>query len=149
MAQRPRDFRHEDREVTPHAQTAGAGRRRAEGTQKAKQAAERLKAGVLWEENDLVFCTRVGTALDSANVRRGFRKVITAAKIEGKWTPRELRHSFISLLSANGTPIETIALLAGHASTRVTEVVYRHELRPVLTEGAELIDSVFGKKSAG
>lgn len=115
---------------------------------KAKQAAERLKAGELWEENDLVFCTQVGTALDSANVRRGFRQVIKAAKIEGKWTPRELRHSFISLLSANGTPIENIALLAGHAGTRVTQQVYRHELRPVLTEGAEAIDTVFGKKSA-
>lgn len=115
---------------------------------KAKQAAERLKAGELWEENDLVFCTQVGTELDSANVRRGFRKVATAAKIGGNWTPRELRHSFISLLSANGTPIESISLLVGHAGTRVTEKVYRHELRPVLTEGAEVIDTVFGKKSA-
>lgn len=33
-------------------------------------------------------------------------------------------------------PIEDIAHLAGHANTRVTEPVYRKELRPVLTRGA-------------
>lgn len=115
---------------------------------KASQAADRLKAGALWEENHhLVFCTSVGTPLDAANVRRGFRKVAADAKLPGRWTPRELRHSFVSLLSANGTHVESIAQLVGHASTRVTEVVYRHELRPVLTEGAEVIDSVFGRKS--
>jgi len=33
--------------------------------------------------------------------------------------------------------------LAGHASTRTTEVVYRRELRPVITTGAEVMDDVF------
>lgn len=117
---------------------------------RAKQAADRLGAGELWQETGLVFTTQVGTPLDAANVRRGFRAVVKAAKIEGNWTPRELRHSFVSLLSANGVPIESIAQLVGHAGTRVTEAVYRKELRPVLTEGAEVIDSIFTRnKSAG
>ena len=41
--------------------------------------------------------------------------------------------------------IEEIARLAGHASTRTTEVVYRRELRPVITTGAEIMDEIFGK----
>ena len=48
-----------------------------------------------------------------------------------EWTPRELRHSFVSLLSSAGIPIEDIAHLVGHANTRTTEKVYRKELRPV------------------
>lgn len=90
----------------------------------------------------------------AAPIRRGFRAVAKAG-LEDKssktlWTPRELRHSFVSLLSANGVPIESIAQLVGHAGTRVTEAVYRKELRPVLTEGAEVIDSIFTRnKSAG
>lgn len=72
---------------------------------------------------------------------------------EDSWTPRELRHSFVSLLSAAGVRIEHIANLAGHSSTRVTELVYRHELRPVLTEGATALSQVFagaaGSGSAG
>ena len=41
----------------------------------------------------LVFTTRVGTPLDTHNVRRDFRKVAEAAGlVAGEWTPRELRH---------------------------------------------------------
>lgn len=117
---------------------------------KTSQARDRLAAGELRQDTDLVFCTSVGGALDAANVRRGFRAVVKAAGIEGSWTPRELRHSFVSLLSANGVPIESIAQLVGHAGTRVTEAVYRKELRPVLTDGAEVIGSIFNRsKSAG
>jgi hypothetical protein len=40
--------------------------------------------------------------------------------------------------------IEEIARLVGHAPTRTTEVVYRRELRPVITIGAEIVDEIFG-----
>ena len=59
------------------------------------------------------------------------------------WTPRELRHSFVSIMSDNGVPIETIADLVGHASTAVTEEVYRHQLKPVITMGAETMNTIF------
>ncbi|MDX3104969.1 tyrosine-type recombinase/integrase [Nonomuraea angiospora] len=52
------------------------------------------------------------------------------------WSPRELRHSFVSIMSDQGVPIETIADLAGHAGTSVTETVYRRQLRPMITKGA-------------
>jgi integrase len=116
----------------------------------ALQQADRLKAAPLWTETGLVFTTTVGTKLDAGNVRRQFRAVVVAAGIEGHWTPRELRHSFVSLLSADGVRIESIAKLVGHASTTVTETVYRHELRPVLTAGAEAISRVLERaRSAG
>ena len=67
-------------------------------------------------------------------------------------TPRELRHSFVSIMSDHGVPIETIADLVGHASTAVTETVYRHQLKPVITRGAETMNTIFadhaGTKSA-
>jgi integrase len=65
------------------------------------------------------------------------------------WTPRELRHSFVSLLSSRGVRIEHISRLVGHASTTVTEKVYRHELRPVLTEGAAKMDEIFPGRPGG
>jgi integrase len=58
-------------------------------------------------------------------------------------TPRELRTSFVILLSHRDVSIEEIARLVGHASTRTTEVVYRRELRPVITTGAEIMDQLF------
>jgi integrase len=110
---------------------------------KKRQAGERLAAGAEWSDQDLVFCTRTGGALDAANVRREFRAVCKAAKIGEHWTPRELRHSFVSLMSSSGVPVEEIARIAGHSSTRTTEVVYRRELRPILTTGAEAMDRLF------
>jgi integrase len=66
----------------------------------------------------LVFTSRVGTPLDAHNVRSDFRKVAEAAGLmAGEWTARELRHSFVSLLSDDGMPIEHIARLVGHTST--------------------------------
>ncbi len=92
----------------------------------------------------LVFGTGNGTEMDAHNVRRSFRKVITAAGLDAaQWTPRELRHSFVSLLSASGVRIEDISRLVGHSGTAVTEKVYRHELHAVLDDGAIVMDELF------
>ncbi|MEV1166961.1 tyrosine-type recombinase/integrase [Nonomuraea sp. NPDC049784] len=65
------------------------------------------------------------------NVRRAFRAVIAKADLDpDKWTPRELQHSFVSLLSDQGIPLEEISRLVGHSSTAVTELVYRKQIRP-------------------
>ena len=45
--------------------------------------------------------------------------------------------------------IEDIAHLVGHANTRVTEMVYRKELRPVLTRGAGAMDELFPRAEPG
>ncbi|HEX9353228.1 MAG TPA: site-specific integrase, partial [Streptosporangiaceae bacterium] len=108
------------------------------------QAHERALAGERWQDTGLVFTTHLGTALDAGNVRKMFKRVCTVAGIADSWTPRELRTSFVSLMSHRGVSIEEIARLVGHASTRTTEVVYRRELRPVITTGAEIMDQVFG-----
>jgi integrase len=101
-------------------------------------------AGANWRDTGLVFTSTVGTGLDAANVRRGFRRVAQAAGLNAQeWTPRELRHSFVSLLSDSGMRLEDIAELCGHAGTRVTEAVYRHQLRPVLLKGAAAMDEIF------
>ena len=92
-----------------------------------------------------VFTTQRGTPLDAANVRRAFRRIAEHAGLHAEeWTPRELRHSFVSLLSSAGIPIEDIAHLVGNANTRITEKVYRKELRrPVLRRGAKAMDDLF------
>jgi integrase len=110
----------------------------------ALEAKDRLRAGKLWQENDLVFPSTVGTPLSANNVIRAFRIVTKKAKLGEDWVPREMRHTFVSVLSANGVPVESIALLAGHDRTATTESVYRHEIRPALTQGAEVMDKIFG-----
>ena len=109
-----------------------------------QQDRDRLLAGELWEEHDLVFASRVGTPLSANNVIRAFRIITKKAGLGEDWVPREMRHTFVSVPSANGVPVESIALLAGHERTATTESVYRHEIRPALTQGAEVMDKIFG-----
>lgn len=92
----------------------------------------------------LVFANNAGGRLDKDTVLRAFRKLIAAAGVGGKqWTPRELRHTFVSVLSDDGMPIEQISQLAGHSETTTTETVYRHQIRPVVLRGAEAMDRIF------
>lgn len=109
----------------------------------AVQGQEQAEAGDQWQDTSLVFTTQHGAALDAANVRKMFKRVCRAAGVGDSWTPRELRTSFVSLMSHHGVSTEEIARLVGHTSTRTTEVVYRRELRPVITTGAEIMDKVF------
>jgi integrase len=73
--------------------------------------------------------------------------VKTAGLTPEEWTPREMRHSFVSLLSDSGVPLEDIARLCGHSGTAVTEAVYRHQIRPVMIEGATAMDRIFAARS--
>ena len=91
-----------------------------------------------------MFASRAGTALWAGNVRRSFRAVLATAGLDSAdWTPRELRHSFVSLMSDAGVPIEKIARLVGHTGTTTTETVYRKQIRPVVVGGAEVMDTLF------
>ena len=83
-----------------------------------------------------MFRREEGTPLDRWQVRKEFQKIAKAAWLGGARTPRELRHSFVSILSAHDVRLEDISDLVGHSSTAVTETVYRHEIRPALTKGA-------------
>jgi integrase len=98
-----------------------------------------------WHETGLVFTTRHGTAMDAANVRRDFSALASVPGLNPEeWTPRELRHSVVSLLSDASVPIEDVSRLVGHSSTSVTELVYRHQIRPVIQSGATIMDRLFG-----
>ena len=95
-----------------------------------------------------MFCCEDGTLLDRWQVRRESGMITKAAGLGEDWTPRELRHSFVSILSASGTRIEDISDLMGHSGTSVTGTVCRHEIRPVLTAGATAMDKILSKKRA-
>lgn len=92
---------------------------------------------------------QVGSTLDKDNARRAFRSAL--AQVQGidrdEWTPRELRHSFVSLLSDSGVPLEEISRLVGHSGASVTELVYRHKIRPVVQTGAVVMDSLFATRN--
>ncbi|MFE2142830.1 tyrosine recombinase XerC [Streptomyces sp. NPDC059456] len=117
---------------------------------RARQQAEAKGAGREWTSEGLVFPTEDGELRTALNVRRNFRILLKEAGIErpAEWTTRELRTSFVSLLSDHGLSIEVIARIVGHTGSSTTEQVYRKQLRPVIAEGAEAMDQIFPRGAA-
>ena len=72
-----------------------------------------------------------------------FRKITPTAGLGTVWVPREMRHTFVCLLSFNGTALEDIADLVGHRGTATTETVCRKVIVPELRRGAEVMDRLF------
>ncbi|WP_301175540.1 site-specific integrase [Actinomadura geliboluensis] len=112
-------------------------------TARSIQAADKCAAGAAYQDSGLVFAHPDGTALTAAQVRGRFRAMTRAAGLGESWCPRELRHTFVSLLSHDGLATQKISDLIGHHSTAVTETVYRHQLQPVIEDGAERMQAIF------
>jgi integrase len=86
-----------------------------------------------------VFTSRVGTQLD-ANVRRRF---VRSSRRQACSPSTGHLLSFVSLLSDDGMPIEQISRLVGPSSTSTTELVYRHQIRPMVDHGATAMNEIF------
>ena len=117
--------------IPAHPRAAGAGRQRLRVRGGPRRVPWRRGTGgrrLVWSSARrwAPHLTR-RTSTTGSSGRRG-RRLGRAA-----WTPRQLRHSFVSLLSNTGISIEDISHFV---RSRVTEVVDRKELRPVLTRGA-------------
>ena len=54
--------------------------------------------GLLWEDHGLGFASQAVTPLDVSHVRRAFKAITRKAGLGENWTPRELRHTFVSLM---------------------------------------------------
>jgi len=46
---------------------------------------------------------------------------------------------FVSVMSESGVEMDAIARLARHFSFQMTETIYRHELRTVITTGTDVM----------
>ena len=115
---------------------------------KTAQAADKLRLGSLYRDQGLVFCRPDGHPYWREAIRLGFRKVCKAAGVGEDWTPRELRHSFVSVLSDAGVDIEDIADAAGHINSTVTKSTYRHQIADKVTRAAEAMDRILGSGNA-
>jgi len=106
-----------------------------------EQQRQKIVAGELWHDFDLVTATEIGTPVDPSNSRRALNEFCEHAGI-GHWSPNELRHSFASLMSLSGAPMEEVADAMGHVDTRMTSQVYRHNLKSVVDVAESRLNSL-------
>ncbi len=92
----------------------------------AKMLREHKMASRYKGERDLVFASETGRPMNGRNVsRRGLDKALANAKL-GKLRFHDLRHTFASLLIAEGLNVVFVSRQMGHASPDITLRVYAH-----------------------
>jgi len=98
-------------------------------------------------DNDLVFANEAGEAMNYSNmVNRYYKKALKAAGIP-QIRFHDLRHTYASLLLAQGENIKYVQNQLGHSSPTVTLNVYAHLMKKENQEAAcRLEDNIFGKR---
>ena len=97
-------------------------------------------------EHDLMFPNLVGRPMSNTNLlQRGFYPALRRAGLR-KIRFHDLRHTFASLLIANGADIVRVSRLLGHSSPTITLNVYSHMLPNEHYGSAERLgEIVFGQ----
>ena len=108
-------------------------------THKATQNAERLKAGSLWQDNNLVFCPTTGKPLDFRNVATAsFKPLLKKAGL-----PDIRFHDLRHLLLSRGHHPKLVQELLGHASVALTLDRYSHVLPGMGDQTAAAMEAAF------
>ncbi len=111
--------------------------------QRVRQAKERLKAGELWQDQDLVFASSIGTPMEPRNVNRSFDELRKTTGLE--WLRlHDLRHAFATFLLDQGEELRTVMELLGHSTIRLTADTYGHVLSARARAAAGAIDRILG-----
>lgn len=115
--------------------------------QKSRQAAERLKAGIGYQNFDLVFASLNGQPVDCDRLRgRYFKPLLEKAGLPASIRLYDLRHTCATLLLAAGEHPKIVSEMLGHASIQLTLDTYSHVL-PDMQQSA--VDKMEGMLFAG
>lgn len=107
------------------------------------QLEERLARAGLWQDQDLVFPSSVGTPLSHRNAVRAFKSLLQRAKLPETTRFYDLRHTCATLLLSRNVHPKYVQELLGHASIALTLDTYSHVL-PGMGGAAGAIDEALG-----
>lgn len=111
-------------------------------TQRARVASVRLKHGKMWQENDLVFPTNVGTPQDARNLRKDLR--VIAEKAGYRHSFHELRHVFATV-AASEVSMASLSKVLGHRRLSTTSDLYAHLYDPDAVKATRAISDALGR----
>lgn len=109
---------------------------------KVAQNAARLAMGNTWQDNGLVFCTEVGTAIDAGNMLcRHFRPALERAGLP-PMRFHDLRHTAATLALGRGIHPKIVSDMLGHSSIAITLDLYSHVTPTMAREAASALDAL-------
>lgn len=104
-----------------------------------RQEDEKTRAGLLYQDFGLIFCTKKGTALDKTNTGHYWKRACERAGVPVV-VFHAARHTAASSYIAAGVPIPEVAQILGHASPAVTTQIYSHLIERASGQAARDID---------
>lgn len=92
---------------------------------KETQLKEQLRAGNLYINNDYVFCTPLGKAIEPSNLRKRYKKILETSNIPYRKF-HTFRHTLATRLMENGESLLYIQSILRHGNSSTTLDIYTH-----------------------
>ena len=113
-----------------------------------QQLRERQTLGDGYEDSGLIFCTLLGSPVDSSNLRRSWERITKDAGLPGLRF-HDLRHSHATFMLKEGINPKIVSERLGHADISFTLNTYSHVLPGLQAEAAAALDQLFAKNDEG
>lgn len=94
-----------------------------------------------FNDNNIVFCSKVGTYVFPKNFRRSMDVVTSKAGIE-KCGTHVLRHTYATRLFEAGVDIKTVSELLGHSKIEITLNIYTHVFKDDKKEAVQVLNQI-------
>jgi len=107
---------------------------------KASQQKERLAAGAIWEDHDLVFAQLNGRPIDKKADWMAWRGLLALAEVR-IIRLHDARHTAATLLLSGGIHPRVVMELLGHSQMRTTTDVYSHVMPALAREAADKLST--------
>ena len=105
-------------------------------------------AGPAWQDSDLMFTTRIGTALDRSEVTKEFQRVLNEAGLP-HFKLRDLRTSCATLLGRLKVEPAVGALILGHSDPSITLRYYTRAVPDSVTDAGSVMDRFLEASDTG
>lgn len=104
------------------------------------QDAQREKLGDAWKDQDgRVFTSDTGAPLFPDSVTQWFTAFVARSRLP-KVTVHSLRHTYASLMIADGAPLVVVSKQLGHAQTSTTANIYAHVIASAQAKAMQTFD---------
>jgi hypothetical protein len=115
---------------------------------RAWQAERRLNMGDMWQERGYVLTGDTGDPISRSAVESWLKRFSKRHNLP-HINPHAFRHSFASIMIANGVDVVTVSKILGHAKTSMTTDTYSHIIEDAKRSATECVaDVILRRKKA-
>ncbi|MFZ5639182.1 MAG: site-specific integrase [Bacillota bacterium] len=111
---------------------------------RVKQNQEKLRLGPDYQDNNLIFCSALGTITDPRDLNRLLDTLLKKANLP-KIRFHDLRHSVATILLKEKIHPKIVQELLGHDEISTTLDIYSHIVPGMIEQATQLLDSVLGE----